>query len=75
MLGFVLRRGKLLMLDVACATRLATWSQHSRNTLATWEEGGGLLMVDVARNTVATWSQYSRNMIATWEEGGDPLIF
>jgi hypothetical protein len=45
--------------------------------LATWEEeeGEGLLMVDVARNTVATWSQYSRNMIATWEEGGDPLIF
>jgi hypothetical protein len=38
--------------------------------------GGGLLMVDVARNTVATWSQYSRNMIATWEEeGGGPLIF
>jgi hypothetical protein len=69
MLGFVLRRrGKLLMLDVACATRVATWSQHSRNTLATWEEeGGGLLMVDVARNTVATWSQYSRNMIATWD--------
>jgi hypothetical protein len=27
---------------------------------------GGLLMLDVARNTVATWSQYSRNMVATW---------
>jgi hypothetical protein len=37
--------------------------------------GGGLLMFDVARNTVATWSQYSRNMVATWEERGGPLIF
>jgi hypothetical protein len=38
--------------------------------------GGGLLMLDVARNTGHNMAEHSRNMVTTWEEeGGGPLIF
>jgi hypothetical protein len=48
-----------------CCTQCG--SQHGRNIVAIWgEEGGILLMLDVARNTLATCTQRARNMLATF---------